>query len=117
MSHKRPRKELGPYSVGEIPRPIEVQFLDAEGAALAITGFDAEFIIEQISGTAAAGLGAGTASIADGPTGVAQYAWAAADFAQAGRYQGQMWVGDGTNRLASVELWWDVLDLTAAPAI
>lgn len=118
MSHRRQRKELGPYSVGEIPRALAVTFEDADGGPVNLSGFTARFVIEQVSGDeAASGLGQGVAAITDAAAGVTEYAWTAADFATAGRFRGQMWVGDGTNRLASIEFWWDVAAVTEAPDI
>lgn len=115
MSHARERQELGPYTVGEIPRPIEVTFLEADGQAIDLSGFSADFVIQQVEGASADGLGAGAATVEDAATGLTRYLWTAADCAVAGRYRGQMWVGDGSNRLASIEFWWDVLELTPAP--
>lgn len=112
------RKELGPYSVGEIPQPLQIAFVDYAGAAINLAGFAVDFVIERIDGATPTNVGGGSATIEGGGTGgITQYAWAEEDCALAGRYRGQMWVGNGTLRLASIEYWWDVIDITAAPAI
>lgn len=118
MSHRR-RQQLGPFSVGEKPLPLQITFTDNDGTAINLTGYAADFVIEKIDADEAtdSNLGTGVSSLPTPASGVTQYAWVAADFAFAGRYQGQMWVGNGTNLLASIEFWWDVVDVTAAPSI
>lgn len=120
MTASLPPIQLGPYSVGEIPEPLQVTFKTHDGSALDLTGYSADFVIEKV-GTGAAtdsALGTGAATIPTPASGVTQYAWDAADFEYAGRYEAQMWVGNAsTRRLASRKLYWDVVDVTAAPDI
>jgi hypothetical protein len=116
----RLRQQIGPYSVGEIPQPLQIAFLDADGAPVDLAGMTADFVIERVDGEAVAtDVGAGAATVEDpASAGVTQYAFGEADCAAAGRYRGQMWVGDGDAvRLASIEYWWDVVAVTAAPDV
>ena len=116
MSHRR-RVQLGPFSVGEKPLPLLMTFTDFDGNAIDLDGYTADFVIEKIDADEAtdSDLGSGTTTIPTPASGITQYAWHENDFQYAGRYQGQMWVGDNTNRLASIEFWWDVVDVTKAP--
>lgn len=118
MVHRH-KTQIGPYTVGERPEPIRVTFLDFEGNPLDLTGYSVDFVIEAISGVAESNIGQGAASIvAPSANGVTQYAWIEADFLNPGRYRGQMWVGNGgAQKIASLELWWDVLDITPAPSV
>ncbi|MEM9681635.1 MAG: hypothetical protein AAF942_00080 [Pseudomonadota bacterium] len=117
---KQKRINLGTFSVGEIPEPLQVTFLTDQGVAIDLTGFAVDFVIESINAEVPTDtvLGAGSASIVNPATGgVTQYAWDAQDFQNAGYYEGQMWAGNGTNRYASRQLFWNVADITAAPSI
>jgi hypothetical protein len=119
MAHRK-RIQIGPYTVGEIALPLEVSFVDFSGVAVDLTGYSADMVIEKIDAPLAtdANLGQGVAAIVAPETGgVVRYTWDEADFANPGRYQAQMWVGNGARRIASVELWYDVVDVTAAPNI
>lgn len=110
-----PRVEIGPYSVGEIPQPLQITFVDFDGNPLDLTNFAVDFVIESIGGTTPTDVGSGAATKPDAGAGVTQYAFIAADCLTAGRWRGQMWADNGTVRLASVEYWWDVNDVTTAP--
>lgn len=107
---------IGPYSTGEIPEPILVSYKDATGTAIDLTGFSAAVAIEAIDQTVA-GLGAGAVTITDPAAGVVRYVWAAADFTTDGCYRLQLWVGNGTNRYASVPFEYFVTTNTSAPNI
>lgn len=113
-------KQIGPYSVGEIPIPLQISFVDFDGNAIDLTGYTADFVIEKIDSELSTdvNLGQGAASIIVPETGgIAEYVWAEADFDNPGRFQAQMWVGNGVRRLASIEFFYDVFDVTQAPAI
>lgn len=97
-----------PYVVGEKPSPLDYQFLDAAGAAINITGFSAEFHIQEQYGSAIIL----TATISDGPNGKVRHTFTGTEFPSAGNYRGQFWVGNGTNRYASV-----MIKFTVAAAI
>lgn len=113
----RIRKEIGPYSVGEIPQPLQISFVDHDGEAIDLAGYQADFVIERADDAIATDAGGGAGTIPTPASGITQYAFVAADFATAGRYRGQMWVGNGSLRFASIEYWWDVVAITTAPAI
>lgn len=107
---------IGPFSLGEKPEPLQITIQDADGNAISLTGYTVSFVIEAVDQTVA-GLGAGTSEIVTPASGITRYNWAAADFATAGLYRGQMWVGNGTYRYASDVFEWFVRDNTTAPSI
>lgn len=93
-----------PYIIGEKPSPLEYQFLDGNGAVINITGFTAKFNYKENDGTAVSAA----ATVSDGPNGKARYTFTGNEFATAGHYKAEFWVGNGTNRYASVEIDFDV---------
>lgn len=101
---------LGPYHAGERPAPVAYTFQDANGADLVLTGYTAVFVWKDQDGppiTRAATLVGATAT----------HGWGLADLAEPGSYSGQMWVGNGTNRFASVPMAWRVFPSVAIPDI
>lgn len=95
---------IGPYVIGEKPSPLTYQFQDSTGTAINITGFTAKFSYQEHDGAAVTA----NATITDGPNGKATYTFTGAEFATAGRYRAEMWVGNGTNRYASVDIIFNV---------
>lgn len=93
-----------PYVIGEKPSPLVYQFLDANGTVINITGWTAKFSYQERDGAAATA----NATISDGPNGKAMYIFTGAEFTTAGHYRAEMWVGNGTNRYASVDIVFDV---------
>lgn len=105
---------IGPYVIGEKPAPLVYQFLDSSGVAINLTGFTVKFSYQERDGVAVTANG----SLFDGPTGKAQYTFTGNEFATAGRYRAEMWVGNGTNRYASVDINFDVaVPVGTPPAI
>lgn len=103
-----------PYVVGEKPSPLEYQFLDANGAAINLTGFTAKFNYKENDGAAVSA----NATISDGPNGKARYTFNGNEFTTAGHYRAEFWVGNGTNRYASVDILFDVaLPVGTVPSI
>lgn len=97
---------IGPYTAGEIPEPLVVTFTDADGTAIDLTGYTARWVYEPRGGTAVTN----NATITTPAAGQATYTWVAADLATSGFYNGQMWVGNNTNRYASVIFQYQVFD-------
>ena len=111
-------QRIGPYTKGEVPRPLDITFKDELDVVLDLTGFTLiGFKIEAVD-QVVAGLGAGTSEFISPETaGVTRYTWVAADFVTAGLYRAQMWVEATTPaaRYASEVFEWVVEDLTENP--
>jgi hypothetical protein len=100
-----PTIEIGPYVVGEIPVPLEYQFLDSTGAPINLTGYTVRFQRGEIDGGF---INATTvnATLSDATNGKVTYTWTSADFPHPGRFGGMFFVGNGTNRYASWLITW-----------
>jgi hypothetical protein len=90
--------QAGPYVVGEIPPPLQYQFLDSDGLPLNLLGFTAKFICREQNGAPVTY----TATFADAASGIAQFAWTGGEFPTSGSYLAEFWAGNGTNRYASI---------------
>lgn len=100
-----PTVEIGPYVVGEIPIPLEYQFLDASGTPINLTGFVARFQRAEINGGFASPVTV-NATVSDAVNGKVTHTWTTADFPYPGRFGGMFFVGNGTNRYASWLITW-----------
>lgn len=94
----------GPYVVGEKPPPLEYSFLDSNGVAINLTGYQAKFVYKEaddlsvtVNATVSTPLG-----------GTVQYIWTGTEFATPGQYRAEFWAGNGTNRYASLVLVFEV---------
>jgi hypothetical protein len=107
---------LGPYTQGEIPEPFTYQFLDSEGVAIDMSGAAAKFYYGLADPDPTVELQ--DAEVTNGPEGRVRYVWAEDDLELPGTYKGDLWIGNGTLRLASLRLRWTVLpSVGTAPAI
>lgn len=95
---------IGPFVVGEIPAPLQYQFLDQNGSAINVTGYAARFIYRPPTGIAVDVA----ATVTDGPNGLVTYVWTGTEFALTGRYHAEMWIGNGVQRFASDRITWIV---------
>lgn len=103
---------LGRYMVGEIPFPLAVQLTDSDGNPIDLTaGFAARWQYKRRGGDAVTR----NAVVSDAEQGVCTYTWVADDFAEAGTYRGVMWVGNGSQRIASEQYDWLVEDPPGTP--
>lgn len=96
------------YTVGEIPAPVLYTFLDSSGTAINLTGFSVKFQYQPITENGS------TVVIREGNlvsplAGQVEYLWVADDFATEGRYRGQFWVGNLTNRYASPVIYYRIV--------
>ena len=108
---------LGIFAKGEIPESIQITIQDADGVAIDLSGYTAEFEIVAVRQTVA-GLGAGVSSIVTALSGITKYIWVLADFSTVGTFRGQMWAGDGsTIKLASFIYQYEVEEITTAPSV
>lgn len=118
---------IGPYREGEIPPPVVVTFKDANVAAIDLTGYSARWIYRRHASSGNQTYAATdpaavtqTATVnADqvGHKGQVTYLWVSADFVTPGDYEGEMWVGNLTNRMSSIRYVWRVNAALAVPSI
>lgn len=98
---------IGPYVVGEIPAPLEYQFLDSAGSPINLTGYTAKFQRGvKANATNYVSVATLNATVTDAANGKVTYTWVAADFSGPGTYGGMFYVGNGTNRFASLLITW-----------
>lgn len=102
---------IGPYVVGEKPASLAYSFLDSSGAPINIQGWTVKFQCQERFGSVFYGSG----SVSDGPNGTALYVFTGAEFPTAGQYRAEFWVGNGTNRFASVDIKFTVAAPVGAP--
>jgi len=106
---------LGPYTAGEIPPPIVVTFKDSSGTAIDFSAagpWAARFVYRSYGGA----FITRTCTAPSASNGAVTYTWVASDMVTAGDYEGEMWVGNGTNRYDSEPLAWQVRPAVAVPA-
>jgi BppU N-terminal domain len=99
-----PSVRIGPFVIGEKPAPLEYQFQKSDGTPLPIAGYTVKFIYRERDGAATTANG----TLTDGPNGKVTYTWTGSEFATPGHYQSEFWVGNGTNRFASILIEFDV---------
>ncbi len=105
---------LGSFSKGEIPKPLLITFQDADGAAIDISSYTPDGVIEGVDVTVS-GLGNGVAAkVGGGSTGQVSYTWDAVDFETPGLFRLQIWIGNGTDRLSSEVYEYFVVENTLA---
>jgi hypothetical protein len=106
--------DLGGFVQGEVPAPLEYTFLDSDGVPLNLTGFTAKFTWRAVPGTPTEA----SASVSNPTGGKATYIWTGPEFAVPGPHIAEMWVGNLTNRWASVRIVYTVrVPVGAVPAI
>lgn len=99
--------DIGPFVAGEIPAPLAYQFLSSAGMAIDLGGYTAKFSCREMSGGAPTVDGV-SAVVSDPTNGVVTYTWTGTEFPTAGRYEAEVWVGNTTQRFASVLLKFEV---------
>lgn len=120
MSHvSRPSVDLGSFVVGEVPAQLEYQFLDADGAAIDLTGFTVarfhwgDYVQGQFVDPVVE-----IALVSDAVAGKVTYAWDGDEFDGPGEHAGMFFVNDGVTQYASVLITWQVcLAVGVPPAI
>lgn len=104
---------LGEFTQGEIPAPLEYTFKDANGNPISFLGggYNGRVsIIERWSPTPI--IDNAAADVPNDATGRVIYTWTAAAFAQPGEYFMHVWAGNGSNRFASDRITYRVRDAT-----
>lgn len=104
----QPLITIGPYIVGEIPAPLEYQFLDSADNPIDLTGYTANFQWGE-RGFKSSFINSITenATITDDINGKVTYTWDGDEFRSSGRYVGMFWVGNLANRFASILIIWN----------
>lgn len=105
--------------VGEVPPPLEYQFLDADGNPIDLTGFlvatfqwspyvQGQFVDPHVDG----------ASVTTPLDGRVTYVWDGQEFSSPGSYAAMFFVNDGTTQYASILIYWHVcLAVGTPPAV
>lgn len=109
MHGTRPSVDLGSFVVGEVPPPLEYQFLDADGVAIDLTGFTtvtfqwAQYVQGQFVDPVVE-----TGAVTDAAQGVVTYVWDGDELEAPGAHAGIFYVNDGTVQYASILITWHV---------
>lgn len=117
MSSSRTSVHLGSFVTGEVPLPLEYQYLDVDGNPLNLTGYSAArfqwglydrhaVIVNPVTETA---------TVSSPSTGKVRYAWDGDEFDVTGPHAGQFFVSNGLNQFASLLITWQVCASPAAP--
>lgn len=86
---------LGTYKPGERPAPLVIDMNAGD-----ITGYDARANVKRVRGSGA--MSRTSITVTDGPNSEVTYTWQDEDFTEPGTWKLEAWVGNGTNRYASV---------------
>lgn len=89
-----------PYVIGEKTSALDYQFQDSGGVIINITGFAAEYHVQERFGAPSVL----SATIPTGTDGKVRHVFTGTEFTTPGDYTGQFIVGNGTNRYASVRI-------------
>lgn len=95
--------EVGPFTAGEIPEPLEIQFTREDGSVIELSSADQATFRWGIMAEGAAGQNSADATVVDADD-IVRYQWQDGDLASSGYYQGVMWVERSGRRLASMVL-------------
>lgn len=90
--------ELGQFVLGEIPPPLEYQFLDADGVPIDLSGYTGRFSLRlrwDDTGTVYNVFGSPTVD------GKVTYVWDGTEWPTAGEYWAEFIAGNGVNRYVS----------------
>lgn len=119
MSHTpRPSVDLGSFVVGEVPPPLEYQFLDADGVVINLTGFTtvtfqwAHYVQGQFVDPVTE-----TGTVSDAAQGKVTYVWDGDEFAEPGEHVGIFYVNNGTVQYASILITWHVCLTIGTPPV
>jgi len=93
---------IGPYVVGEKPAPLEYTFLESDGTPLNLTGYTAKFVVRPVDDPAA--VTEVDASVTDPTGGTVTYTWSGTELSTPGDHWAEFWVGNNTNRYASLRM-------------
>jgi hypothetical protein len=106
---------IGPFTAGEIPPPLVVTFKDSAGNPIDFSAngpWVGKFVYRSYGGA----FVTRTTTVPTLNTGAVTYPWVAADMVTPGDFEGECWVGNGTNRYDSEPLSWQTRPAVAVPA-
>lgn len=105
------------FTVGEIPGALTYTFLDANGTAIDLTGFDPPvFQFAEKFGGRYINPQENPATLTTPASGFVTYEWDGTELTAPGSFAGQIWVSDGDQTLASCVFEWSVcLGVSASP--
>jgi hypothetical protein len=112
--------QLGPYSQGEIPEPVTHTFLKSDGTPDGFTPngtFVAKLEYRRWNTTVVVERTPIVAADQAANAGQVTWSWVAADIAAYGDFEGELWVGNGTNRYRSQRFRWLIKPSVAVPVI
>lgn len=117
-TRQRPSVDLGSFVTGEVPLPLEYQFLDADGQPIDLTGFDVATFQwgEYVHGGFVDAV-TETASVSTPATGHVTYVWDGDELDRPGEYGAVFFVNDGTTQYASVLITWQVCLAVGVPPV
>lgn len=85
------KEKLGTFAAGAIPPPLKVYFVDLDGVAVPLTGWNAFVEIEAVPDVIGP-LGAGSVNVTDEAGGEVTYTWAYEDMKEPSSYSMLVWV-------------------------
>jgi hypothetical protein len=94
---------IGPYVVGEKPSPLEYTFLDSLGAPMDLSGYTAKFVV-RLTDDPQGSASTHTAVVSDPTQGAVTYTWDGTELVSQGMHWAEFWVGNTTQRYASLRL-------------
>lgn len=114
---RRPTVELGSFVVGEIPAPLEYQFLTDLGDPLDLTGFTTARFQWGLHGTGGEFTNPvdRAATVSNAVNGEVTYAWVGDEFTVTGPHAGLLHVTNNVTQYASLLLTWSVCSTITTP--
>lgn len=97
---------IGPYVVGEKQAPLTYQFLDSDNVPMNITGYTAKFVTRLVDDESSAATY--NAVVSDAVNGKVTYTWTGAEITSPGKHWAEFWIGNTTQRYASIRLEYSV---------
>lgn len=85
LNFKTPNTDLGEFVVGEVPAPLQYEFLDSDGVPINLTGYTVQYLIREQHAAKSTTV-VRTGALITPLTGIVGYTWTALDFLDPGSY-------------------------------